>query len=79
MTFRGLFMILSLCKRTQHVKFSICLSTKPTVKFISETIDGKNWQLLTDEPVEFEKQHVEVQGFRKIIIIIVEEYKEYIP
>ena len=29
-------------------------------------IIGENWQLVTNEPVEFEKQPVEVQDCRKI-------------
>ena len=29
-------------------------------------MNGENWPLVTDEPVEFEKEPVEVQDFRKI-------------
>jgi hypothetical protein len=28
---------------------------------------GENWQLVTDEPVEFEKKPVEVREFKRVI------------
>ena len=37
---------------------------------------GENWQLVTDELVEFEKQLVEVRDCRKFPIIL-EEFMEY--
>jgi hypothetical protein len=33
---------------------------------ISDPLIGKNWQLVTNEPVEFEKKLVDVQDFKKI-------------
>ena len=37
---------------------------------------GKNWQLVTDEPVEFEKWPVEIWGKLPIIL---EEMLEFTP
>ena len=37
---------------------------------------GENRQLVTDEPVEFEKEPVEVQDCRKLLIVL-EEFIEY--
>ena len=36
----------------------------------SKSINGENRLLGTDEPVEFEKQRIEVQDFRKKLIIL---------
>jgi hypothetical protein len=33
---------------------------------LSTIMIGQNWQLVTDEPVEFENNPVEVQDFRRI-------------
>ena len=39
---------------------------------------GENWQLVTNDPGEFEKEPVEVGDYRKLPIIF-EEFIEYIP
>jgi hypothetical protein len=40
---------------------------------------GEDRQLVTNEPVEFEKQPVEVQDCMNILLTILEEYVEYTP
>ena len=44
--------------------------------FALSSMIAENWQLVTDEPVKFEKQPVEVQDCRKFTL---EEYIEYTP
>ena len=44
---------------------------------MSEALFGENRWLVTDEPVEFEKEPVEVGNFRRVPIILEESMEEY--
>ena len=39
---------------------------------------GENWQLVTNEPVEFEKYWLKLKTAGKLPVIL-EEFKEYAP
>ena len=41
-------------------------------------MNGENWLLVIDEPVEFEKLLVEVQDFRKIYVCLRGMYEIYL-
>jgi hypothetical protein len=39
------------------------------------TMNGENWHLVSNKPVEFEKYPVQIQDFKKII----EGFPKYLP